>query len=62
MRSTIEEDKSSATGYVTRDAVRQGANILTVYILLQLGLLCVTLFNLDTLCLTYSDKSALRLA
>jgi len=25
-------------------------------ILLRLGLLCVTLFNLDTLCLTYSDS------
>jgi hypothetical protein len=58
MRPMTEEDKSSATGYVTRDAVRQGAYLLTVDILLQLGLLCVTLFNLDTLCLTYSDKSA----
>lgn len=51
-------NKSSATGYnlyVTRDAVRQGAISSTFDILLRLGLLCVTLFNLDTLCLTYSD-------
>jgi len=57
MRPIMQQDKSSATGYlyVTRDAVRQGAFSLPVDILLQPGLLCVTLFNLDTLCLTYSD-------
>lgn len=47
--------KTGAQRLVTRDAVRHGAIQLAEDILLQLGLLCVTLFNMDTLCLTYSD-------
>jgi hypothetical protein len=59
MRPLTEEFMSSATGYVTRDAVGQGVQLSSSGILSWLGLLCVTLLNLDTLCLTYSDKSAI---